>query len=43
MKRIISRILNSIKNFFKKMSDNEAKRVIELYKNVSDSNSRKGR
>jgi hypothetical protein len=43
MKRIISSILNSIRNFFKKMSDNEAKRFIELYKHVFDSNSRKGR
>jgi hypothetical protein len=34
MKRIILKILNSIKDFFNKMSDQEAKRVIDFYNHL---------
>jgi len=34
MKRIILHILNSIAGFFNKMSDQEAKRIIDFYKHI---------
>jgi hypothetical protein len=34
MKRIILQILNSITSFFNKMSDQEAKRIIDLYNHI---------
>lgn len=34
MKRIILRVLNSVKNFLNRMTNNEAERIIELYKRI---------
>ena len=34
MKKIILQILNSIAGFFNKMSDQEAKRIIDLYNHI---------
>jgi hypothetical protein len=34
MKRIILKILKSLKDFFNKMSDQEAKRIIDLYNHI---------
>jgi hypothetical protein len=34
MKRIILKILNSVAGFFNKMSDQEAKRIIEMHQQI---------
>jgi len=34
MKKIFLQILNSIRNFFNKMSDQEAKRIVEFYNDI---------
>jgi len=37
MKRIFLQIVNSISSFFNKMSDQEAKRVIDFYNRIFES------
>jgi hypothetical protein len=35
MKKIFRKIINLIKNFFNRMADQEAERLIELYRQIS--------
>jgi len=36
MKKIFKKIISAIKNFFNRMADQEAERVIELYRQISE-------
>jgi hypothetical protein len=36
MKKLLKRIIRSITNFFNRMADQEAERVIELYSKISE-------